>query len=734
MKPRHYSPKRFTQYPIIASLAMLTLTCIPTAYADEFSAPQLHHSQTDFGGTGLMQMPSARMMPEGELSLGVTNNAEYLHYHLSLQLFPWLETTARYTQVHDLLYSQSESFSGDTEYTDKSFDVKLRVLEEGYYLPELSVGLRDFAGTGLFDGEFIAASKQVGPFDFTLGLGWGYIGNRANLTGDNSVSVDCQRNSGYKGNGGSFDIDRLFTGCASVFGGIEYQTPYAPLSLKIEYDGNDYRSDFPVTSGRTSMPQPTPWNFGAVYAFTNWGQLQVSYERGNTVTAGFTMHTNLSNLDQVWVDDEKPRYAPQSSKQQLTDQEWQTLTADLHKVAGFSHPKIYKDGETVTVTGTQSKYRERKEGEERAATLLANTGIDAKTYRFVELAQRQPITETRIDTASFKQVKEHDYPGARFEDSRETGNPVAVTGQKMAGNEQNLYYGIAPKLQQSFGGAENFYLYSVGVVGGASYHLGNHWLFSGSFYGNIIDNYDQFNYEVPPDGTNVKRVRTLNREYFSKTLRLDTLQVNYFDRLSTNFYGQAYAGYLESMYAGAGGELLYRPLGSNWALGVDANYVKQRDPDTYMGLFKEEQHYDSNLGRSYRVQTGVATGHATLYWQPKFWNAFDNTLVQISAGRYLAEDVGVTVDFSKQFDSGVIAGVFATKTDMSAEEFGEGSFNKGFYVSIPLDIMTVTPTKNRTTISWLPLQRDGGQMLGRQYSLYGMTDSRDPWYARPPMH
>lgn len=732
MKP-YSSSQRFTHYAVVTAFGLLAFATLPT-HADEFSAPQLEHSQTDFGGTGLMQMPSARMMPEGELSLGVTNNDEYLHYHLSLQLFPWLETTVRYTQVHDLLYSQNDSFSGDTEYTDKGFDVKLRALKESNYLPEVSIGLRDFSGTGLFDGEYIAASKQIGPFDFTLGLGWGYLGNRANLTGDKSSSIDCERNSDYNGKGGSFDIDRLFTGCTSIFGGIEYQTPYAPLTLKVEYDGNDYRSDFPVTRGRISMPQATPWNVGAVYAMTDWAQLQLSYERGNTVTAGITMHTNLSTVKQTWVDDEPPAYHPNKATANLSDAEWDKLTHDLSKIAGFSHPTIYQDDETVTVTGSQSKYRERKEGEERAATLLANTGLNAKTYRFIELSQRQPITETRIDTASFKQVKEHDYPGARFTDARQTGNPVRVTGQKVAGKEKNLYYGIAPKLQQSFGGAEDFYLYSVGIVGGASYHLGDHWLFSGSFYGNITDNYDKFNYEVPPDGTNVKRVRTLNREYFSKTVRLDTLQLNYFDRLSTNVYGQAYAGYLESMYAGAGGELLYRPLGQNWAFGVDANYVKQRDPDTYMGLYKEEQHYDSSLGRTYRVQTGVATGHATLYWQPKFWDAFDNTLVQISAGRYLAEDVGVTVDFSKQFASGVIAGVFATKTDMSAEEFGEGSFSKGFYVSIPLDIMTVTPSKNRTTISWLPLQRDGGQMLGRKYSLYGMTDSRDPWYARPPMY
>ncbi|STL49430.1 putative lipoprotein [Escherichia coli] len=35
---------------------------------------------------------------------------------------------------------------------------------------------RDIGGTGLFDAEYLVASKAWGPFDFTLGLGWGYLG------------------------------------------------------------------------------------------------------------------------------------------------------------------------------------------------------------------------------------------------------------------------------------------------------------------------------------------------------------------------------------------------------------------------------------------------------------------------------------------------------------------------------------------------------------------------------
>lgn len=43
-----------------------------------FEAPSLQPSQSDFGGVGLMQMPTGRMAPEGEFNFSVTGSDEYL--------------------------------------------------------------------------------------------------------------------------------------------------------------------------------------------------------------------------------------------------------------------------------------------------------------------------------------------------------------------------------------------------------------------------------------------------------------------------------------------------------------------------------------------------------------------------------------------------------------------------------------------------------------------------------
>ncbi|MCZ5523848.1 YjbH domain-containing protein, partial [Escherichia coli] len=80
---------------------------------------------------------------------------------------------------------------------------------------------------------------------------------------------------------------------------------------------------------------------------------------------------------------------------------------------------------------------------------------------------------------------------------------------------------------------------------------------------------------------------------------------------------------------------------------------------------------------------------------------------------------------AKRFDSGVAVGVWAAISNVSKDDYGEGGFSKGFYISIPFDLMTIGPNRNRAVVSWTPLTRDGGQMLSRKYQLYPMTAERE---------
>ncbi|NYY73760.1 hypothetical protein DMN57_14745 [Escherichia coli] len=110
-------------------LSLLALGISTACYGETYPAP-IGPSQSDFGGVGLLQTPTARMAREGELSLNYRDNDQYRYYSASVQLFPWLETTLRYTDVRTRQYSSVEAFSGDQTYKDKAFDLKLRLWEE----------------------------------------------------------------------------------------------------------------------------------------------------------------------------------------------------------------------------------------------------------------------------------------------------------------------------------------------------------------------------------------------------------------------------------------------------------------------------------------------------------------------------------------------------------------------------------------------------------------------------
>ena len=153
-------------------------------------------------------------------------------------------------------------------------------------------------------------------------------------------------------------------------------------------------------------------------------------------------------------------------------------------------------------------------------------------------------------------------------------------------------------------------------------------------------------------------------------------------------------GILEDMFSGYGIEYLYFKPNTNYAFGFEVFDVKKRD-------------YNWGFGHLDYENTIV---NANFYIRNYGLIPFD---MKISAGEYLAGDVGATIDISRSFASGLKFGAFATLTDVSYAEFGEGSFDKGIYFNIPI-------YGNFINYTWRPLTKDPGSTLLRRNSLYGL--------------
>ncbi len=665
-------------------------------------------SQMARGGAGLLQTPTARMSKEGSFYINYNDINEYRFWSASLQLFPWMESTVRYTDVRTQLYSPFEGFSGNQTLKDKGIDVKFRLLEESYYIPELSVGFMDIGGTGFFSSEFIAASKGFGPFDFHLGLGTGYLGAGGNVSSPFCKLTDsfCDRPRGLRGEGGKIDYNEFFKGPTSIFGGVEYQTPIENLILKLEYDGNDYLND---RAGE--LVQDNKWNFGAVYKWNNF-DLSLNYQRGNTVGFGVSYHFNMHTIRQVQFASKPREIISSEPAKSMEELDRNRLYNDISREGAFVINATHQDGEQMTFYGTQIGYRDFDIATERVGRIIASELPDSiKKYRLVETIAHTPLVETEINADEFKRAARYEYLDADIKSTYVRRDPSASTLENYRPTKLSGPILSAEAFWiQTFGSPEDFYLYQGGAFVNTGYVFNPNYSFRAGVKVTLVENFDKFRFLVDGEESTLPRVRTQIREYVTRSnVTLENAYLHWFDRIAPNVYAQAYGGYLETMFGGVGTEIIYRPVDSSISFGVDLNYVQQRDFDSETAFFDYK----------------AFTGHASVYWRPEF---LPDMQLSISAGQFLAKDKGVNVDFAKRFDSGIIVGAYAAFTNVSAAEYGEGSFTKGFYISIPFDLFSFSPAKGRGRIPWVPIGRDGGQMLQKPVNLKDMTEARSPFY------
>jgi hypothetical protein len=651
-----------------------------------------------FGMPGLIDMPTADSFVDADLGVSVAVTGDQLRNTLTFQILPRLTGAFRYSRIDDFLGPGLELY-------DRSFDLHYRLVDEGRLRPSVAVGLRDFAGTGVFSSEYLVASKTLVPgLQLSGGIGWGTLGTKGSF--DNplgALSGAFDRRAGFDGQGGEPNLDNWFRGPAALFGGIRWQASER-LTLSAEYSSDDRsRAPGPGADGLDS-----PVNLGLQYRWAPGSILAAQYLHGEAF--GLSAHFTLNPRKPPYGGDTSPAPMPVLHRGDVAASWAGAITQDaipsarrtsvvrsLLEAEGIELDAIALDGDRVRVRIRNTRYDAHPQAIGRTARVLALT-MPAATRTFeIELMRRGlPVTRVSLKRATLEALETAPdaIPRSLAATTITAGRDDLVLETLP---EDRLSWSIGPYLGLSLFDPDNPVRADLGVQVAASYAFTPRLTLSGAVRGKVIGNRDQ---TTRSSDSVLPRVRT-NRNLYDEAsdVWLQRLTLDHVGRLSDDIYTRVSLGYLEEMFAGLSGEVLWKPVDSRLALGLEVNHVFQRDNDRLFGI--------GDYGYE------VTTGHVSAYYAMA--NGFD---VQLDLGRYLAGDWGGTIGIDRRFGNGWSVGAFATLTDVPFEDFGEGSFDKGIRFSVPLAWALGSPSRMGTGGEIRPIQRDGGARLAVGGRLY----------------
>lgn len=670
-----------------------------------------------FGLPGLIDMPTADMMPDGELVTTVSNFAGTTRGTLAFQIAPRLVGSFRYTGLRNW---NTDEF--DTYY-DRSFDLRLQLLTETANRPAVTIGLQDFVGTGLYSGEFVAASKTFGDsVSLTGGIGWGRLGSYNSFGATGSRPAQTPESIGT---GGQLNADEWFRGDAALFGGLAWR-PTDRLTLKAEYSSDAY--DIEVDQ-RNLFERDTPLNFGVEYALATdvrlgayalYGselgiQLSIGLNPGRPPVPGGQEPGGVTVL-------ERPSRA---AAPEIYSTEWAAsvpVKTQLRDSMAAALRAERMEMEALDLSATEARLYLRNKGYRSPAQAIGRSvrimsvmlPPSVETFTVVPMSQGMALPAISFSRREVEVMSTQpdgaEQMLARAQVDTAPGRPAA--DDLVPGTYPRFSWTFGPYMRTSLFDPDNPFRADLGLALGGAWQAAPGLVFAGTLQKKVVGNLDQNN---RPSDSVLPHVRSDYAIYDREgdpAIR-DAYGAYYFQAGSETF-GRVTAGYLERMFAGLSSEVLWAPFDRRYAFGAELNYAQQRDFDGGFGL----QDYD------------VVTGHVSAYWR------FDDDFFgQVDVGRYLAKDVGATVSLERVFANGWRVGAFATMTDVSSEDFGEGSFDKGITMTIPIDWILGRPTRVAEDFTVRPLTRDGGARLevpGRLYELVedGRRDRLEDQWGR----
>ena len=625
--------------------------------ADSFK----YNSYNNHGVIGLINMPTARFYDEQSHGLTIYDGTPDQKITLSSSPYDWLEASLFYTNIQGLPYPGYEY----QDYKDKGFNVKLRLKEQGNF-PAVAIGVMDIAGTGLYSSEYIITSYGINNIDMHFGLGWGTLnGSKDTIKNPLGYISDNFKNrpTETEGQGGQFQPSRYFSGqTASPFYGVSYALNDRTL-FKIEKDTTLTTDTLDYKKAKSN------YSVGIDYALNENFVVGFSVERGSTASLKFIYKSSPKTSYQ------KYKYQNQEQNSNNEDQ-YQNLITNLER-NGIGVNKVIETANSVGLELTQFTHSNLQVVEEIIKQAGKDSGIEKDIKKNLKIVNLDAITE--------------------FDDSFEDNSNLIYEREKKS--QFNTKTGL--KFRPFIASREEFFKGALLLENDSEYIILDNLMLNVNLKYSLADNFDDLRY--PPLNTFPAQVRSDIKQYLKNMdegILIGRAQLDYFISPHKDHHLMFTGGILEDMFSGFGFEYLYFKNDTNYSVGFELFNAKKRDYDWGFGTLDYQN----------------VTGHLNFHYRNYGLIPFD---MKLSYGEYLAGDVGTTIELSRSYDNGMVFGVFASNTDVSEEQFGEGSFDKGIFFNIPI-------YGNLINYTWRPLTKDPGAKLVRRNTLHGLLVKFQP--------
>ena len=624
---------------------------------------------------------------------------------LSVSPFSWLEASYFYYRPSDLVW-EGNNVAGN--YLDKGFNVKFKYESKNSKRPNLAIGFDDFAGTGFFTREYIVATHDLRDIKVTAGLGWGRFAGENSFNNplsflSNKLNKRPSTSSNYNF-GGTPSYDKWFRGNAAFFGGLEYFIPSQNgLSVKLEYDPYDYLDFSAANRGDASFDlrkKDSNINVGLSYLFNKFFTINASFIKGNTFNLSFTLGTTFDEQLR-----NKPKFKPSlninENKENSKTAFYESILFNLNNNNLFLQTASLKDNQ-LDISISTSQHRNAIRSSSYAASIAQK--VSAKHEMEINSINITQIN-AGIELNNIKYIASHiNNDNMPIEllirnTSLKSGDPLGYMADEFKPNINFpvVFSSISPSLITHIGNPEKFFFGGVNLQHISEIQFSRNLLLSTELNARVDDNFKD---TLSGPGSVMEHVRTDIVQYLKEDdLVISRMQLDYIWSPKKDTFAKLSGGIYETMFAGYGIEALYKPFEKNYSLGFEIFHVKQRSFDQRFS-FKDYSTVTGHFNFGYSLPLGIESN--------------------ISYGRYLAKDDGFTFDLGRRTKSGFKAGIYFTRTNVSAETFGEGSFDKGFYFQIPMDLFSTGYSGNYSTFKLSPLTRDGGAKLIHDKDLKGL--------------